>query len=200
MFAVPASHRGLSASQAAAAGRCAAVLLAAVTGGSYAIDPRTAGTEDQPARLQLTTSSLPRLDNVNASRLDMTLLPARRSGIGLALGVTSLSTPAPPGSFPPYSAASQLVDLGVHWRYTLDSHYRFDVTAWRRVQNADALSMIESHEPSYGARVEMGLGQSRLHKGFVADRGFVGLQLESGARIGVKRMYHAPMLYYRNKF
>jgi len=68
------------------------------------------------------------------------------------------------------------------------------------VQNADALSMIERHEPTYGARVEMGLGQSRLHKGFVADRGFVGLQLESGARLGVKRVNRAPLIYYRNKF
>src|SRR5438445_9458702 len=173
MFAVPASHRGLSASRAAATSRAAAILLATCAGTSFALDPRTAANDAQPARLQVSTSTLSRFDNVDASRLDMTLSPARRSGIGLALGITSLSAP---GSFPPYFAAAPSVDLGLHWQYTLDSNYRFDVTAWRRVQDADALSMIQSHDPSYGARVEMGLGSaSRLRKGFVADRGFVGL-------------------------
>jgi hypothetical protein len=198
MFAVPESHRGLSASQAAAAGRFAALVLAACAGTSFALEPR-AVAEPQPGRLQVTASTLPRLDNVDASRLDMTLSPARR-GIGFALGITSQSAPVS-GSFPPNFAAAPTVDLGLHWRYTLDSNYRFDVTAWRRVQNADAISMIQSHDPSYGARVEMGLGSpSRLHKGFVADRGFLGVQLESGARLGVKRSNRAPMLYYRNNF
>ena len=92
------------------------------------------------------------------------------------------------------------IDLGVHWRYTFDSSYRFDVTAYRRMPNADAISLIESREPTYGARVEMGFGSDNLRKGFVADRGFVGLELESGARLGVKRKNGGPMFYYRNAF
>ena len=36
--------------------------------------------------------------------------------------------------------------------------------------------------------------------GLVADRGFVGLQLESGARITVRRSGGKPMIYYRTKF
>jgi hypothetical protein len=198
MSAVPASHRGHLASQAAVAGRFAVVLMAACADSSFALDPPSASLDPKPARLQVSTSAVPRLDHADASRIDLTLLPARRSGIGLALGITSLSTPA--GTYPPYFATSPSVDLGLHWQYTLDSSYRFDVTAWRRVQNADALSMIESRDPSYGARVEMGLGETRLHKGFVAERGFVGLQLEGNARLGVKRSNRAPMLYYRNKF
>jgi len=37
-------------------------------------------------------------------------------------------------------------------------------------------------------------------KGFVADKGFVGFQLESGAKITIKRRRGAPMVYYRNSF
>jgi hypothetical protein len=93
------------------------------------------------------------------------------------------------------------MDFGVHWRVMLDSSYRFDVTAYRRVQNADAISLIESHDPEYGARVELGLGSIQgRSKGFVANRGFVGFQLESGARVTIKRKSGGPMLYYRNDF
>jgi len=37
-------------------------------------------------------------------------------------------------------------------------------------------------------------------KGFVANRGFVGFQLESGARVTIRRKSGGPMLYYRNAF
>jgi hypothetical protein len=93
------------------------------------------------------------------------------------------------------------MDFGVHWRVMLDSSYRFDVTAYRRVQNADAISLIESRDPEYGARVELGLGSMQgRSKGFVANRGFVGFQLESGARVTIRRKSGGPMLYYRNAF
>ena len=46
----------------------------------------------------------------------------------------------------------------------------------------------------------MGLGSAQMSKGFTADKGFVGLQLESGARLGVKRKNGGPMFYYRNAF
>jgi hypothetical protein len=36
--------------------------------------------------------------------------------------------------------------------------------------------------------------------GFVADHGFVGLQLESGARVTLRRSGGKPMIYYRTKF
>jgi len=153
-------------------------------------------------QLEVTTSTLPRFDNVDANtqtaRIDMRLLSARQSGVGLALGMNN-AMGAPPSAAPTL-APPRSVDLGVHWRYTFDSSYRFDVTAYRRLPNADAISLIESRDPTYGARVEMGFGSDNLHKGFVADRGFVGLQLESGARLGVKRKNGGPMFYYRNAF
>ena len=92
------------------------------------------------------------------------------------------------------------VDFGLHWRYTLDSHYRFDVTAYRRGPNPDAISLIESHDPTYGARVELGLGSIGKSKGFVANKGFLGFQLESGARVTIKRSGGVPMPCSRNTF
>jgi hypothetical protein len=91
------------------------------------------------------------------------------------------------------------VNLGLHWRYTLDSNYRVDVTAWRRLVPADALTLVQTHQPSYGARVEMQIRPVQK-SGFVAGRGFVGLQLESGARVTLRRSGGKPMIYYRTKF
>ena len=86
------------------------------------------------------------------------------------------------------------------WRYTPDGNYRIDVTAWRRVIPPDASSLIHMREPSYGARVEMRIGRAPVETGFVADRGFIGFQLESGARMTVRRSGGKPMIYYRTKF
>src|SRR5205823_450163 len=81
-------------------------------------------------QLRVSTSTLPRFDAfdtaTHASRVDFTLLPQRRSGIGLEFGVTSLSGANP--AFGPSAAGLPSMDFGVHWRVTLDSNYRFDVT------------------------------------------------------------------------
>lgn len=157
---------------------------------------------EQPARLEVSATTLPRLDGLEASRprLDMTLLPPRRSAVGLAVGMSGLfQQPAAAGAgLPPGTPAA--MDVGVHWRHTLDSNQRVDITAWRRVaQQTDA--MLAPHlEPTYGARVELNLGPQR-RSGFVMDRsGFLGLQLQSGARISIKRKYGGPMIYYRSTF
>ncbi|HEY8049207.1 MAG TPA: hypothetical protein VIE63_08545 [Ramlibacter sp.] len=161
-----------------------------------------AGDFPRPA-LEVTTSTMPRFGTADgttqASRVDLSVMPRQASGVGLSLGVTRYSAPA--AGFAPYPQASQSLDLGLRWRYTLDSSHRFDVTAYRRMPESDAMSMIESRDPSYGARVEMALGgKGQLHRGFVAEHGFVGFQLESGARLTVKRSGGVPMLYYRNSF
>lgn len=153
-------------------------------------------------QVELSTATLPRFDGIDgatrSSRVDITLMPHRTSGLGLAFGVTNVSGTNP--LIPPFAPMST-VDFGLHWRVTLDSNYRFDVTAYKRVPNADAMSLIESRDPGYGARVELGMGAfSGRSKGFVADRGFLGLQLESGARVTVKRKFGGPMFYYRNTF
>ena len=152
------------------------------------------------AQMEIAATSLARFDDFDgmarSSRLDMVWLPPRRSALGLALGITTM---AGPSLSPMERAPGPGLDLGFHWRYTLDRQYRIDVTAWRRMTPSDALDLVQARNPSYGARVEMRLG-SMPKSGFVADRGFLGLQLESGARITVRRKAGRPMFYYRTRF
>jgi hypothetical protein len=151
---------------------------------------------------EVSVTSLPRFDPDGAtrtSRVDMSWLPPRRSALGLSVGLSSidgLGIVVPPN----LGSTGQSMDVGLHWRYTRDTHYRIDVTAWRRMTPVDAASLIHLQEPSYGARVEMRIGRAPTQPGFVAERGFVGFQLESGARISVRRSGGKPMLYYRTKF
>ena len=156
-------------------------------------------------QLEVSSSSLPRFDGTDGatstSRIDMTWLPPRRSAVGLSVGMQSLDGPALAPFAPRPGFAPNTVDLGLHWRYTMDSNYRVDVTAWRRLLPPDALTLIQTREPSYGARVEMRLGgRGEPRSGLVAQRGFIGFQLESGARVTLKRSGGKPMLYYRSKF
>lgn len=151
---------------------------------------------------EVSASSLPRFESDGAmrtSRIDMTWLPRRRLALGLSLGMTSIdglgfAVPANLGG------AGQGMDVGLHWRYTMDTDYRIDITAWRRTTPTDAASLVHLREPGYGARVEMRIGRAPTQPGFVAERGFIGFQLESGARITVRRSGGKPMFYYRTKF
>jgi hypothetical protein len=160
------------------------------------------GPTDGHAQMEISASSLPRFDGndgaTRSSRIDMTLLPTRQSSLGPSLAMTTPDARGLP-SARPFSSSSTSVDLGLHWRYISAGNYRFDVSAWRRMNPVDAASLIESREPSYGARVEMHLATAR-RSGFVADHRFLGLQLESGARITVRRSGGKPMLYYRSSF
>lgn len=176
--------------------------------GAFAADLeplQMAAADFSQPQLEMSSSSLPRFDNSDSAtqtnRIDLALMPPGRSGLGLAMGLTSLTGSRFNSLAPPRSAGMPSVDVGLQWRYTLDSNYRIDVTAWRRLPQTDAMSLIASrNEPSYGARVEMGLGRHTRAKGFTADKGFLGFQLESGARISVKRKNGGPMFYYRNTF
>jgi hypothetical protein len=155
-------------------------------------------------RMEISARTLPRFDNTDgatsSSRIDMSLLAPRRSALGPSLGMTSTDGRGLSGARP-FSGASPSLDLGLHWRYTLDSSYRFDVSAWRRISPVDAASLIQDREANYGARVEMHIASSsRPHSGFVADHGFRGFQLEGGGRITVRRSGGQPMIYYRTKF
>ena len=58
--------------------------------------------------------------------------------------------------------------------------------------------MVQLRDAGCGARVEMQLSGSR--SSLVADRGFIGVQLDGGARITLRRSGGKPMVYYRNKF
>lgn len=174
------------------------LLLGLAASGAMALDDNAT----RPLQLEVSTSSVARLDSTDgstrASRIDLSWLPLRRSALGLSLGMTSLEAPVyPPAG--PYVNAAPILDLGLRWRYTLDSNYRLDVAAWRRLVPPDALALVETRQPSYGAQVEMQIGASPKNA-FVADRGFLGLQLESGARVTVRRCGGKPMIYYRTKF
>ncbi len=153
--------------------------------------------------IEISSSNLPRFDNADGSnrtqqRLDMALLSPGRSSFGVTMGLTGLS-PARPGFTPGAADSLPGVNVGLQWRYVLDGNRRVDITAWREMGRPnDALAMVQSREAGYGARVEMQLAGSRSP--LVAERGFVGVQLDGGAKITLKRSGGRPMVYYRNQF
>jgi hypothetical protein len=161
------------------------------------------GTPPAGGVIELSTSNRPRFDsdggNRTQQRIDLALLSPGRSAFGVTMGLNTLVAPAPPGFAPPAQDGPTGVNLGLQWRYVMDNNRRVDITAWRDVgRPSDALAMVQSHEAGYGARVEMQLAGANHN--FVADRGFVGVQLDSGARITMRRSGGKPMLYFRNQF
>jgi len=138
--------------------------------------------------------------------IDLSLMPTRgRNGLGpmvsLSPSLPAADAAGAPGLAPGGTAAD--ASVGLRWRYTLESNYRLDVTAWKSITpEPDAYALIQRRHPSYGARVEVPLSavSNARTSGFVADRGFLGMQLDSGARLSVKRSGGRQMFYYRNKF
>lgn len=123
------------------------------------------------------------------------------------LGFPPSTTPQPrlsltlgtPMVLPGMGAGPQALDLGVQWRQPVIQDRHVDITAWRRITpQPDALTLIRQREPVYGARVEFNLKAKK--RGLVADRRFIGLQLDSGARITIRRKNGNPVLYYRAQF
>lgn len=156
---------------------------------------------EQALRLEINTSSVPRIDGPDsaapAPRVDLSLLPAGGSGLGVALGLSSL--PARDGLQPVGSGPRASMDVGLHMRKQVSAG-QIDLTAWRRLAEADVYTLVQRQQQAvYGARVELNL-KPVLKAGFTADRGFLGMQLESGARITVKRRHGGPMVYYRTAF
>lgn len=196
---------------------CAGLLAGAGTGlaaepaawasetGSFTPVPLAATGAATPTAslIEISASSLPRFDNVDGSnrtqqRVDMALLSPGRASFGVTMGLSGLS-PARPGFHAGASEGLTGVNLGLQWRYIFDNNRRIDITAWREMGRPnDALALVQSREAGYGARVEMQLAGSRSP--LVADRGFVGIQLDGGARITLRRSGGRPMVYYRNKF
>ena len=202
-----------------ARGFAAALLLAA--GAAGAADPiadwasdtvsftmlplalKATGATAAGSQIEISRSKLPRFDNFNGGqrtvqRIDMALLSPGRSSFGVTMGLSSLS---PSRYALGGGAANGLpgVNLGLQLRYVMDNSRRVDVIAWRDLGRPnDALSMVQSRDAGYGARVEMQLSGSR--SSFVADRGFIGVQLDGGARITLRRSAGKPMVYFRNKF
>lgn len=187
----------------AAAWLVAAMLAPA--GGALAGEPAISTSDNPSAGAVFETSSatLPRFDNFDGSRrpqqrLDMALLSPGRSAVGVTLGITGLA-PTRYGFSGVAPDTTAGVTLGLQWRYTLDNNRRIDVTAWRDLGLAnDALALAQSRDTAYGARVEMQLFDRRSR--LVAEHGFLGMQLDGGARIGLRRNAGKPMVYYRSNF
>ncbi|WBY02217.1 hypothetical protein PE066_01410 [Ramlibacter tataouinensis] len=91
-------------------------------------------------------------------------------------------------------------DIGLSWRARLAADKMVDITAWRRLprQPFDAISQIQQRDPLYGARLEMKLAPPR--SGFTTELRAIGLQLDNGARILLRRKDGNPTLYYRQQF
>jgi hypothetical protein len=129
---------------------------------------------------------------------------AQQDPAGIAMGSDSSGRMAPrlslSAALPPIGTALPgSVDVGFQWRQAISGHQTVDISAWRRVTpTPDALALVQQQDTVYGARVEMKL-KSTSAKTFFADK-FVGLQLDSGARIGLKKSNGNPTLYYRNQF
>ena len=162
------------------------------------LDLEVRAERERTPRLEISASERPRIDAFDGAaagpRIDLAVLPPQRSAVGLSMGLSGL-TPAN-ASFAPQPT----MDLGVQWRHTLDSSQRVDVTAWRRITpGAEPVALAQARPTTYGARVDLNLNPHRA-KGLVADRGFLGLHLEGGGRIGIRRKDGRPMIYYRNTF
>ena len=113
---------------------------------------------------------------------------------GLSLDVRS--------ALPASGLSPQAMEVGLKWRMPFGASNRVDISAWRRdPQPADALSLIRQREPVYGARLEFRLPSTnnRLLSD-LRQMGFIGLQLDNGARVGIRRSNGNPTLYYRMQF
>ena len=150
-------------------------------------------------RVQVRTSSLPRLDapetGFHAPRVDVSLSPASGKGLAPVLGMSTAALTSPG-----LQQQRTGLDVGLRWSHGLQSQHQIDVTAWRRMNVPDdAYSLAHRSQPVYGARFELNLTPVRK-PGLAIERGFVGMQLEGGGRITIRRRNGGPMVYYRTNF
>ena len=162
-----------------------------------------------PLKLELQASTLPRMEQQDtgfqAPRLDLSLLSGRSAALGPVVGFSGFGSRqgAQPlaGDSLGFQAGRPSFDIGLRFRHKLDGHRQIDITAWRRLtQDDDAYAMIQAREPVYGARIELNLSNAGRKSPLSFDRGFLGLQLQSGAKISIRRRNGGPMIYYRNTF
>lgn len=156
---------------------------------------------EAPVRLELNAPPLPSFEGAEAGqhpRIDFSLLTSGSTGVGPMLGLNNFNTVA--RSQPGFAPSRSTLDLGLHVRHTTESNRQIDLTAWRRLATEqDAYTLIQLRQPSYGARVEMKLSPAKATP-LLFDRGFVGMQLQGGARVSIKRSNGKPMVYYRRNF
>jgi hypothetical protein len=160
------------------------------------VPPRS---EQQPVRMEIRTSTVPRLDGQDsgfqATRVDISFATPDGRGLSPLFGLSGIGAA-------PNSAGAQaqrlFLDFGLRLTHALQNQ-RVDITAWRRVNAPDDVyTLAVTRQPLYGARLELDLPSSK--SGLALDQGFVGMQLEGGARITIKRKDGRPMVYYRTAF
>jgi hypothetical protein len=167
----------------------------------------TAQQERWP-RLEINATHPPRIDSADGSaggpRVSMSLLPqGGASGFGPTVGMSNLAPP--PGTLPgtgSLAAAQPAVDLGIHWRHTLASERRIDITASRRMGAGPETPVAAPAQAAiYRASVELNLNKpAEASRGFVLERGSLGFQMEGGGRLMLRAKKGRPMIYYRNTF
>lgn len=184
--------------------RCnAALLVLFVTCPAWAQDAglqAAAARNDAAVRMEVQASSLPRLEaqdgGFQAPRVDVSVFPAHAGGVGAVFGMSGFSIKQPATIGLMQNRPS--VDVGVRFTHKLQSLHQIDVTAWRRMNTPDdAYTLIQVREPEYGARLEMNIKPSSV---IAFDRSAIGLQLEGGGRISIKRKNGGPMVYYKTSF
>jgi hypothetical protein len=90
-------------------------------------------------------------------------------------------------------------DIGLQLRQPVGTNRTIDIAAWRRVapRERDTLALIDERQPMYGARLEMRI---TARKSFTTELKAIGLQLDNGAKIMLRRKDGNPTLYYRQQF
>jgi hypothetical protein len=158
-----------------------------------------ARAEQPPLRMEIRTSTVPRLDGQDSGfqspRVDISFATPDGRGLSPLFGLSGIG----PG---PNSAGVQaqrlILDFGLRLTHALQNQ-RVDITAWRRMNAPDDVyTLAVTRQPLYGARLELDLPSSKT--GLALDQGFIGMQLEGGARITIKRKDGRPMVYYRTAF
>lgn len=172
--------------------------------------PRSAGdvlvaqAREPAVRVQVQTTTLPRMEaqdtGFQAPRVDVSLIPSNPGNYGLGPVVGMSGFAARPGLQPiGLQAQRPSFDVGLRWSQRVQGQH-VDITAWRRMNtDEDAYSLVQSRQPVYGARFEVSFAAA-AKSSFALDRAFIGMQLEGGARISLKRKYGGPMVYYRTTF
>jgi hypothetical protein len=132
-----------------------------------------------------TVSSLPppALDSQGAekrhSRLSLQLMPSAARPLG-AMGSPSL-------------------DIALQWRPVAVQGQQIDITAWHRITPAPAFTNFDGpREANFGARIELAIASAKSRP--FKDSQFLGLQLDNGAKIMLRRKNGNPTLYYRVQF
>ncbi|HSW20456.1 MAG TPA: hypothetical protein VLJ86_24750 [Ramlibacter sp.] len=132
------------------------------------------------------------------------------SGVSLAAVATpggatadKLSLMLQPSTARPLAPTGQpaALDLAVRWQSPSSMGHKVDVLAWRRltpVPTGAAPGLEDAGSPEYGARIEMLIASARARP--ANDAIFLGMKLDNGGRIMLRRKNGNPTVYYRVQF